>query len=98
MLHRCLLVLGLAAVGCASADGAGRAESAAAAAKTTVVSLVEARRLGYHAMQYNFVVSTNTAAVDLWKKLGFEVVGRLPQAFRHPRLGLVDALLMYRLL
>ena len=61
-------------------------------------SLVEARRLGYHAMQYNFVVATNTAALALWEELGLQVVGRLPEAFRHPRLGLVDALVLYRVL
>ena len=61
-------------------------------------SLAEARRLGYRAMQYNFVVATNTGAVELWKKLGFEVVGRVPAAFRHAREGLVDALVMYRTL
>ena len=61
-------------------------------------SLQEAKRLGYHAMQYNFVVATNTAAVELWKRLGFEVVGKLRQAFRHPQRGLVDALVLYRLL
>lgn len=61
-------------------------------------SIVEARRLGYRAMQYNFVVATNLGALALWEKLGFEVVGRIPQAFRHPRQGLVDALVLYRLL
>jgi len=61
-------------------------------------SIVEARRLGYHAMQYNFVVATNTAALALWEELGLQVVGRLPGAFRHPRLGLVDALVLYRVL
>jgi ribosomal protein S18 acetylase RimI-like enzyme len=59
-------------------------------------SLAEARRLGYRAMQYNFVVATNTGAVELWKKLGFQVVGRVPGAFRHAREELVDALVMYR--
>jgi L-amino acid N-acyltransferase YncA len=58
--------------------------------------LDEARRLGYRAMQFNFVVSTNEAAVRLWKSLGFEIVGTLPGAFRHSRLGFVDALVMYR--
>jgi L-amino acid N-acyltransferase YncA len=61
-------------------------------------SLAEARRLGYLAMQFNYVVSTNEAAVALWRKLGFSVVGTLPLAYRHQRLGLVDALVMYRLL
>lgn len=58
--------------------------------------LREARREGYLAMQYNFVVSTNARAVALWKKLGFDVVGTLPRAFRHATLGLVDAYVMYR--
>jgi L-amino acid N-acyltransferase YncA len=60
--------------------------------------LEEARRQGYTAMQFNFVVSTNTAAVTLWKKLGFEIVGTLPKAFRHAALGDVDAYVMHRVL
>ena len=60
--------------------------------------LDEARRAGYRAMQFNFVVSTNTAAVELWKKLGFQTVGTLPRAFRHATLGDVDALVMHRFL
>ncbi len=59
-------------------------------------SLEHARRLGYRGMQFNFVVSSNTRAVDLWRSLGFETVGRLPQAFHHPSLGYVDALVMFR--
>ena len=59
-------------------------------------SLDEARRRGFHAMQFNFVVATNERAVRLWESLGFAVVGRVPEAFAHPRLGLVDALVMYR--
>jgi len=55
-----------------------------------------ARELGYEAMQFNFVVSTNVGAVRLWTSLGFQTVGRLPRAFRHPELGLVDALVMYK--
>lgn len=61
-------------------------------------SLETARRRGYLAMQFNFVVASNEGAVALWKSLGFEVVGRLPRAFRHPALGLVDAFVMYRAL
>ena len=55
-----------------------------------------ARALGYKAMQYNFVVSSNEGAVRLWNKLGFATVGRLPKAFRHPSKGYVDALVMYK--
>ncbi len=56
----------------------------------------EALALGFRAMQYNLVISTNEGAVRLWKKHGFEVVGTLPEAFRHPRLGFVDAFVMYK--
>jgi RimJ/RimL family protein N-acetyltransferase len=56
----------------------------------------EAISRGFRAMQYNLVVSTNEVAVRLWTRQGFEVVGTLPQAFRHPRLGYVDALVMYK--
>lgn len=59
-------------------------------------SLDEARRLGFRAMQFNFVVSTNERAVHLWQSVGFEIVGRLPGAFQHPTCGEVDALVMYR--
>lgn len=61
-------------------------------------SLEAARAAGYAAMQFNFVVSTNSAAVGLWQRCGFEIVGTLPLAFRHPRHGLVDGYVMYRLL
>jgi L-amino acid N-acyltransferase YncA len=58
--------------------------------------LDEARRLGFRAMQFNFVISTNESAIRLWKDLGFEIVGTLPKAFRHPQKGLVGAYVMYR--
>ena len=61
-------------------------------------SLDHARSRGFRAVQFNFVVSTNTRAVALWQSLGFDVVGRLPDAFAHPALGDVDALVMYRAL
>ncbi len=61
-------------------------------------SLEYARSLGFRAMQFNFVVSTNRRAVNLWKSLGFDVVGCLPLAFRHPSLGYVDAWVMFRAL
>lgn len=60
--------------------------------------LQEARRAGFLAMQFNFVVSTNTPAVALWRDLGFSIVGTLPKAFRHRDLGYVDAYVMYRFL
>jgi len=55
-----------------------------------------ARELGYKAMQFNFVVSTNEGAVRLWNRLGFDTAGRLPKAFHHPSRGYVDALVMYK--
>ncbi len=59
-------------------------------------SLERASERGFLAVQYNFVVATNVRAIRLWKSFGFEVVGRLPRAFRSPSLGLVDALVMRR--
>jgi L-amino acid N-acyltransferase YncA len=58
--------------------------------------LDEARRLGYRSMQFNFVVSTNERAMRLWQALGFNIVGTLPGAFRHPQKGFVDAYVMFR--
>jgi L-amino acid N-acyltransferase YncA len=59
-------------------------------------SLAEARRLGFCAMQFNFVIASNIAAVRLWEQLGFRIVGRIPGAFRHATLGEVEALVMHR--
>ena len=59
-------------------------------------SLVEARSRGFSAMQFNFVVASNTRAVATWTKAGFAVVGRLPGAFRHPEHGPTDALVMWK--
>jgi ribosomal protein S18 acetylase RimI-like enzyme len=61
-------------------------------------SVAQARTKGYRAMQFNFVVSVNERAVRLWLSLGFEIVGRLPGAFRHPSKGFVDALVMFKTL
>jgi ribosomal protein S18 acetylase RimI-like enzyme len=58
--------------------------------------LNEARQLGFRAMQFNFVVSTNESAIRLWQRLGFEIVGTLPDAFRHPERGYVDVHVMFR--
>ncbi|WP_033727503.1 GNAT family N-acetyltransferase [Pseudomonas cremoricolorata] len=55
-----------------------------------------ARQQGMLAMQFNSVVASNEVAVALWQALGFETVGRLPKAYRHARLGLVDCLVMYK--
>jgi ribosomal protein S18 acetylase RimI-like enzyme len=52
--------------------------------------------MGFRAMQFNFVVATNTGAVRLWKKLGFEIVGTLPGVFQHQKLGFVDAFVMFK--
>lgn len=61
-------------------------------------SLAHAKNRGFRAMQFNFVVSTNVRAVRLWQRLKFKIVGRLPEAFLHPRAGYVDAYVMYRML
>jgi L-amino acid N-acyltransferase YncA len=59
-------------------------------------SLQAARRLGFRAMQFNLVVSTNSAGLHCWQRNGFQVVGTLPGAFRHSQLGYVDALVMFQ--
>lgn len=61
-------------------------------------SLAEAKRAGFQAMQFNLVVVTNEPAVALWRKLGFEILCRLPSVFDHPRHGLVDTYVMHRFL
>jgi GNAT superfamily N-acetyltransferase len=58
--------------------------------------LNEARRLGFRAMQFNFVVSSNESAVRLWQNLGMKIVGTLPGAFRHPTRGYVDVYIMFQ--
>lgn len=55
-----------------------------------------ARKAGYHAIQFNIVVSTNTAAIKLWEKFGFEIIGTTPDGFRHKELGLVDTYIMFK--
>ena len=59
-------------------------------------SLQTARARGFRAMQFNLVISTNEAAVHLWQRCGFKIVGTLPGAFRHPTQGFVDAYVMYQ--
>ena len=59
-------------------------------------SQVVALEMGYKAMQFNLVVETNTGAVRLWQKLGFDIVGTIPKAFRHPGKGYVAAHVMYK--
>lgn len=59
-------------------------------------SFTEAKRLGFLAMQFNFVIKSNTIAVNLWKSLGFEIVGEVPDAFLHPKLGLTNVYVMYK--
>ncbi|WP_026952233.1 GNAT family N-acetyltransferase [Algoriphagus mannitolivorans] len=59
-------------------------------------ALVEAKNLGFQAMQFNFVVESNVHAVRLWRNLGFQEIGKIPEAYRHPELGLVSALILYR--
>jgi len=59
-------------------------------------SIEEARRIGYDSIQFNFVVKSNTVAVKLWKSVGFEVIGEIPDAIRHAQHGLTNAYIMYR--
>jgi L-amino acid N-acyltransferase YncA len=64
--------------------------------KMAEFSLPEAKRLGFKAMQFNFVVKSNEIAVKLWLNLGFEIIGEIPEAFQHHEKCLVNALIMYR--
>ena len=59
-------------------------------------SQTEAIARGFKGMQYNLVISTNERAVRLWQHLGFEIIGTLPKAFQHKKLGYVDAYVMYK--
>ena len=59
-------------------------------------SLDEARRLGFESMQFNFVVKSNAVAVKLWQDIGFEIIGEIPEAFKHAENGLTNAYIMYR--
>jgi ribosomal protein S18 acetylase RimI-like enzyme len=74
----------------------GRVTGRGVAGAMCAHSLEFAKSVGFRAMQLNFVVSTNEAAVHLWRKHGFRELTRLPGAFRHPALGFVDALVMWR--
>jgi ribosomal protein S18 acetylase RimI-like enzyme len=59
-------------------------------------SMEEAKRLDFKAMQFNIVMATNTGAIRLWQKCGFEIIGTIPKVFQHQTLGLTDALVMYQ--
>ncbi len=59
-------------------------------------SLQRAEAMGYASIQFNAVVETNVAAIRLWEGCGFQIVGRIPKGFNHPRSGFVDLLIMYR--
>ncbi|KPJ77836.1 MAG: acetyltransferase [Deltaproteobacteria bacterium SG8_13] len=75
---------------------ASKARGQGAATAMCEHSQKTAIELGYKAMQFNFVAASNEGAIRLWNRLGFDTVGRLPKAFNHPRLGYVDALVMYK--
>ncbi|GAB3951810.1 GNAT family N-acetyltransferase [Spirosoma harenae] len=59
-------------------------------------SIQEAKKLGYRAMQFNIVVKSNERAVKLWQKLGFAIIGEIPEAFNHLQNGYTNAYIMYR--
>jgi ribosomal protein S18 acetylase RimI-like enzyme len=87
--------------GGAHVANAGYATATAAQGKGIAAAMCEhsleyARSRGFRAMQFNFVIATNTRAVALWQRMGFSIVGTLPRAFVHPTLGDVDAFVMHR--
>lgn len=57
-----------------------------------------AKKAGYEAMQFNFVVSANKVAVELWQSLGFKIIGVMPKGFDHSKKGMVDVYIMHRYL
>ena len=59
-------------------------------------SISHAPRMGFRAMQFNFVLANNSRAVAIWERYGFEIIGRIPEAFDHPKDGFVDALVMHK--
>jgi len=61
-------------------------------------ALKQAKKSGYKAMQFNFVVSVNKVAVALWQSLGFKIIGTMPKGFKHAKKGLVDAYIMHQFL
>lgn len=56
----------------------------------------QARAMGYHGMQFNFIVQDNIPSLRIWKRLGFEIVGTVPDAFRHAEKGLMPVHILYR--
>ncbi|MBN7815822.1 GNAT family N-acetyltransferase [Algoriphagus pacificus] len=58
-------------------------------------SIQFAKQKGYLGIQFNIVISTNHAAIHLWKKHGFEIIGTTPKGFRHSQLGFVDTFVMF---
>ena len=77
---------------------AAQARGRGLAGKLCEHSMETARAAGFLAMQFNCVVSTNEVALKLWQKHGFRIVGTVPRAFRHAKLGLVDIHVMHRFL
>ncbi|MBD1584623.1 GNAT family N-acetyltransferase [Pseudoalteromonas sp. S16_S37] len=57
-----------------------------------------AKEMGFEAMQFNSVVSSNEGAIRLWQKLGYNIIGTIPKAYKHPQLGYVDSHIMHKLL
>jgi ribosomal protein S18 acetylase RimI-like enzyme len=68
------------------------------ATKMCLHSQEKAKELGFTAMQFNSVVSTNETAINLWKKLGFKIIGTIPKAYNHGKFGLVDSYIMHKFL
>ncbi|MBC7900893.1 MAG: GNAT family N-acetyltransferase [Saprospiraceae bacterium] len=64
--------------------------------KMAELSIKEARRLGFKSIQFNFVVKSNEIAVKLWQSVGFQIIGEIPNAFRHAKNGMTNAYIMYR--
>lgn len=75
---------------------AGTATGQGICTKMGAFALEEAKKLGYAAMQFNFVVSTNIGSLKVWEKFGFSILGRVPKAFKHSKHGFVDTFILYK--
>jgi ribosomal protein S18 acetylase RimI-like enzyme len=61
-----------------------------------VHSIESAKKIGFRGMQFNFVVSTNTMAIRIWERYGFEIIGTIPGGFYHVEKGYVDVYIFFK--
>jgi RimJ/RimL family protein N-acetyltransferase len=60
--------------------------------------LHQAKKLGYHAIQFNMVLEDNIPSLKIWEKRGFNVLGRIPDAYRKPDGSYVSAFILHKVI